>query len=207
FQEITSTLTTQAKVISKTCDRLKANKRLRTLLAVVLAFGNHMNGGTKKGQAYGFDLKILTQLADIKTFDNSKNFVMYVYEFCDRNYSDVLKVVEELSPFLKRASASLFAFDVLHKGYERVVESMKEIEELTDSEEKEMYDPDDCLLSTMSTFCKAAKSSMKKLTMNVSNLEIRCKRVMKQFAFGDDHKPERIEDLFKVLWEFMESIE
>ncbi|ETO22073.1 hypothetical protein RFI_15131, partial [Reticulomyxa filosa] len=110
FQEISSTLTTQFKVISKTCDKLKNNKRLRTLLTILLAFGNHMNGGTKKGQAYGFDLKILPQLADIKTFDNSKNFVMYIYEFCDRNYPDVLKVVEELSPMLKRASASLFYY-------------------------------------------------------------------------------------------------
>ncbi|ETO22072.1 hypothetical protein RFI_15130, partial [Reticulomyxa filosa] len=84
---------------------------------------------------------------------------------------------------------------------------MKEIKEVTESEEKEMYDTDDCFLSVIGKFYESAKTSMKNLTMNVGNLDTRRKRTMKQFAFGDDDKPEKIENLFKILWEFMESID
>ena len=59
------------------------------MFSIILAFGNHMNSGTKKGKQFGFDLKLLNILPSIKSFDNSKSLLMYIYEFCDRNYPKV----------------------------------------------------------------------------------------------------------------------
>ncbi len=39
---------------------------LRTVLELILAFGNYMNGGTQRGQADGFHLEILTKVKDVK---------------------------------------------------------------------------------------------------------------------------------------------
>ena len=50
----------QFKQVQKTCDKVRNNKSLKQLLTIILAFGNHMNAGTRKGQAFGFDLKILS---------------------------------------------------------------------------------------------------------------------------------------------------
>jgi hypothetical protein len=38
------------------------SKHLKTLLSLILRFGNYLNGGTKKGQAYGFKLSALEKV-------------------------------------------------------------------------------------------------------------------------------------------------
>ena len=43
------------------------------ILALVLAYGNHMNGNTQRGQADGFHLDVLLKLRDVKTKVPPKN--------------------------------------------------------------------------------------------------------------------------------------
>lgn len=40
---------------------------IRSVMELVLAFGNYMNGGTQRGQADGFDLEVLAKLKDVKS--------------------------------------------------------------------------------------------------------------------------------------------
>lgn len=48
------------------------SKSLKTVLAIILALGNFMNGGNRqRGQADGFGLEILPKLRDVKSSDNS----------------------------------------------------------------------------------------------------------------------------------------
>lgn len=44
---------------------------LRTVMELVLSFGNYMNGGTQRGQADGYDLGILAKLRDVKSMVRS----------------------------------------------------------------------------------------------------------------------------------------
>ena len=46
---------------------LPCSESIRSILELVLAFGNYMNGGTQRGQADGFDLRILARLKDVKS--------------------------------------------------------------------------------------------------------------------------------------------
>jgi hypothetical protein len=45
---------------------VRHNPALTKVLGLVLALGNHMNGGTHRGQADGFSLAILPKLKDVK---------------------------------------------------------------------------------------------------------------------------------------------
>lgn len=48
------------------------SKSLQTVLSIILALGNFMNGGNRtRGQADGFGLEILPKLRDVKSSDNS----------------------------------------------------------------------------------------------------------------------------------------
>jgi hypothetical protein len=47
-------------------DCLQKSARIEKLLAVTLNVGNHLNGGTQRGRADGFDLDILGKLAELK---------------------------------------------------------------------------------------------------------------------------------------------
>lgn len=51
---------------------------VKSILALVLAIGNYMNGGTTRGQADGFGLEILPKLKDVKSRDNSHNLLQFV---------------------------------------------------------------------------------------------------------------------------------
>ena len=57
---------------------LMTGERVRSVLALVLAIGNYMNGGTTRGQADGFGLEILPKLKDVKSKDNAHNLLQFV---------------------------------------------------------------------------------------------------------------------------------
>uniref|UniRef100_A0A8C4E4V1 Formin 1 n=1 Tax=Dicentrarchus labrax TaxID=13489 RepID=A0A8C4E4V1_DICLA len=55
---------------------------VRGLVGLVLALGNHMNGGSRvRGQADGFGLEILPKLKDVKSRDNRISLVDYVVSY------------------------------------------------------------------------------------------------------------------------------
>ena len=52
---------------------------MTSILGLVLAFGNYMNGGNvSRGQADGFELDILPKLKDVKCKNNSSNLLHYL---------------------------------------------------------------------------------------------------------------------------------
>lgn len=58
---------------------LKTSKEVPSILGLVLAFGNYMNGGNvSRGQADGFELDILPKLKDVKCKNNSSNLLHYL---------------------------------------------------------------------------------------------------------------------------------
>ncbi|KAM8846734.1 formin isoform 1-T2 [Synchiropus picturatus] len=70
------------RTVSSVCQALSERSSVRELMGLVLAFGNHMNGGSRlRGQADGFGLEILPKLKDVKSQDNRINLVDYVVSY------------------------------------------------------------------------------------------------------------------------------
>merc|ERR1719242_636991 len=203
FKEICDSLMSQYKTIGMACDKVRNNKNLKLLLTIILAFGNHMNSGTRKGQIYGFDLKILGQMTGVKSFDNTRSLLMYIYEFCDRKYPNALKVVDELTNVVKAASS--METETLKQAFGRIKENMTTIKNLVTSDEFENYDMDDQFLIVMEKFHKKADKGMKKFNMTVQNVMTSTKRVMKKYSFGTEDNPETIETFFKTWFKFFED--
>jgi len=203
FHEICDSLLDQYKTIGKACDKIRNNKNLKLLLTIVMAFGNHMNSGTRKGCAYGFDLKILTGMTGVKSFDNTRSLLMYIYEFCDRKYPNAIKVLPELMDTLK--SASSMEVETLKQAYQRIQDNMQEIKNLITSDEIENYDLDDRFIMVLTKFHKAASPKMKKFNMTVGNVMVSTKRVMKKFSYGSEDDPKTIESFFQIWWKFMQD--
>ena len=67
------------------CIELAENRDLPQILSLILTVGNYMNGGTRKGQADGFDLDILTKLDAVKgigTKSSTITLLDYVVKCC-----------------------------------------------------------------------------------------------------------------------------
>ena len=203
FHEICDSLLDQYKTIGKACDKIRNNKNLKLLLTIIMAFGNHMNSGTRKGCAYGFDLKILTGMTGVKSFDNTRSLLMYIYEFCDRKYPNAIKVLPELMDTLK--SASSMEVETLKQAYQRIQDNMQEIKNLITSDEIENYDMDDRFIMVLTKFHKAASPKMKKFNMTVGNVMVSTKRVMKKFSYGSEEDVKTIESFFQIWWKFVQD--
>eukprot|EP00975_Prorocentrum_lima_P005309 1148892-Prorocentrum_lima.AAC.1 len=53
------------------------NRKINRVLEVVLAIGNYLNGGTNRGQAYGFKMDSILKLKDARSSKNGKLNLMH----------------------------------------------------------------------------------------------------------------------------------
>ncbi|XP_026520343.1 formin-1 [Notechis scutatus] len=76
-------------IIHHVCKELITMKSVKNILALILAFGNYMNGGNRtRGQADGFGLEILPKLKDVKSRETGISLadyvVIYYLRHCDK---------------------------------------------------------------------------------------------------------------------------
>ncbi|XP_031656575.1 formin-like [Oncorhynchus kisutch] len=76
-------------IVSRVCKILMDTCSVREVMGLILALGNHMNGGNRtRGQADGFGLEILPKLKDVKSRDNRISLVDYVTSYYLRNLDE-----------------------------------------------------------------------------------------------------------------------
>ena len=61
-------------------NEIESSAKFRNVLEIILALGNIINGGTRRGEAYGFKLSSLRQMTDLRTTDNKKTLMMFLVE-------------------------------------------------------------------------------------------------------------------------------
>jgi len=200
FNEITDSLQDQYGSILRACSTMtmRENKEnLKLLLTIILALGNHMNSGTKKGRVHGFDLKFLTEMAAVKTFDNTRSLLMYLYEFCDRKYPNALKVVRPEMMNVVKAAASMET-ETLKQEFDRIKSTMNTIQDLVSADEVDNYDPEDRFPLVMAEFHKSASRRMVALKRTISNVATKSRALMREFCFGTEDSPQCIESFFGI---------
>lgn len=62
FADSVAKLQKEIEQVSKAIDEISASKHFRLVLTYVLKCGNYLNGGTKNGQAYGFQLSTMLKV-------------------------------------------------------------------------------------------------------------------------------------------------
>ncbi|XP_051265961.1 formin isoform X1 [Dicentrarchus labrax] len=82
FIEGIGSIQRKLNTVNSVCEALLESDSVRGLVGLVLALGNHMNGGSRvRGQADGFGLEILPKLKDVKSRDNRISLVDYVVSY------------------------------------------------------------------------------------------------------------------------------
>lgn len=108
---------------------MKSSKKFKSLLEVILAFGNYLNS-SKRGPAYGFRLQSLDTLLDTKSTDKKMSLLHYIVATIRQNFPELLNFDSELFCIDKASQVSLenVISDVseLEKGMEVV---RKEVEQ------------------------------------------------------------------------------
>ncbi|KAI9300264.1 hypothetical protein BJ944DRAFT_138775, partial [Cunninghamella echinulata] len=96
LQEILPELDTLQYAINE----LRHSQRFKTVLKIILAIGNHLNGQTIRGNAYGFHLDALLKMRDTKAesdgVHNVPTLLHYLVYFLSKSGQDVVHFKEDL---------------------------------------------------------------------------------------------------------------
>ncbi|CAG9819201.1 unnamed protein product [Phaedon cochleariae] len=116
-------VTPQVHAIISGSNSVKNSKKLRSVLEVVLAFGNYLNS-SKRGPAYGFKLQSLDTLLDTKSTDKRLCLLHYIVATIRQKFPELLNFDSELHYIDKAAVVSLENINTdvseLEKGMEAV---------------------------------------------------------------------------------------
>ena len=82
-------------------------KHFVTVLEGILAVGNHLNGGTYRGQARGFRLEMLLRLTDVKAVDRKTSLLHFVAKELKKSAPGVEFLATELASVKAAAALSL----------------------------------------------------------------------------------------------------
>jgi hypothetical protein len=64
---------------------LSTSRGFKRLLSLVLLIGNRLNKGTNRGQAQGFDLRVLTKLSLVKSADRKTSLLRFIAAYIDEH--------------------------------------------------------------------------------------------------------------------------
>eukprot|EP00466_Bigelowiella_natans_P014517 jgi/Bigna1/126865/aug1.3_g1573 len=73
-----SSLRVSLRLVNRALRAIRSSSALKQLLHLVLSIGNHMNFGTRKGNASGFDIQLLLTLSAIKATDRKSSLLDYI---------------------------------------------------------------------------------------------------------------------------------
>lgn len=111
------------QAILNASNAVKSSVKFRSVLEIVLAFGNYLNSN-RRGPAYGFKLQSLDTLLDTKSTDKRMCLLHYIVMTIRQKFPDLMDFDTELMYIERAAQVSLenLITDVheLEKGMENV---------------------------------------------------------------------------------------
>ncbi|KAM4529252.1 formin [Fundulus diaphanus] len=118
--------------VSCVCKVLLESSGVKEVMGLVLALGNHMNGGSRiRGQADGFGLEILPKLKDVKSRDNRISLVDYVVSYYLHNVDKNGGTEKSLFPLPEPQDVFMAAqvkFDDLSKDLKQLEQNLTRCE-------------------------------------------------------------------------------
>ncbi|XP_025994565.1 formin-like protein isoform X3 [Solenopsis invicta] len=99
-------ITPQIHAVISASSSVKSSKKLRSVLEIILAFGNYLNS-SKRGPAYGFKLQSLDTLLDTKSTDKRMCLLHYIVATIRVKFPELINFESELMYIDKAATVSL----------------------------------------------------------------------------------------------------
>lgn len=96
----------QINAVISGASSVKNSKKLRSVLEIILAFGNYLNS-SKRGPAYGFKLQSLDTLLDTKSTDKRMCLLHYIVATIRQKFPELINFENELLYIEKAGGVSL----------------------------------------------------------------------------------------------------
>lgn len=185
-----------AGVLLQVTDQIKTSKLLKEVFAFILAVGNNLNGGTSKGQAYGFKIDNLLRLADTKTIDKKSTLLHFIAR---KLGPEKTKLREELGALDDSAKVIV---DQVQSDFRHIDNHMKIIEGCLKKAVSSTH-PGDRYTEVMGAFHTDCKTRVEKLRLMVDRCEPELKVIIE--ILGEDKRPAA--EVLGVLAKFSRQLE
>lgn len=108
FEDLADSLSIQLCAVNSTSMSLKSSKKFRSVLEIILTFGNYMNSNKSSGAAYGFRLKgAFERLSDTRSNDKKQTLMEFIVETITEKFSSLLNLDSELLCITESARISM----------------------------------------------------------------------------------------------------
>lgn len=142
--------------VREACTEIEKSKPLKTLLEIVLAIGNYLNGGTPRGAAWGFKLDSLEKLDAMKENEGKKSLIHFIVYILEKSYPGILESFR-----LPRAEAAVnISISETHNDMRTVAQQIRAIRNELQSEHN---DKNDKFVSVFSSFQLKAEKQVQEL--------------------------------------------
>ncbi|KAF0983976.1 hypothetical protein FDP41_007891 [Naegleria fowleri] len=190
------------QTFEQSLEALKKSQHFKVLLGIVLAVGNYLNGGTKKGQADGFGLDVLPKLDETKDNVNGS-----LADYCvlkamkkDENFAEIL---EEFEIF---GRSKEFSLEDIKNQVESLVNNLNDFKKKIKTVQGKV-EPDDIFLKKMSAFFKKAKTDCDNIEKKFESFKKDFNDLLKFFSYKEsDIAKIDTKDFFGIIFNFVEMI-
>ncbi|XP_078590263.1 uncharacterized protein LOC144870284 isoform X2 [Branchiostoma floridae x Branchiostoma japonicum] len=173
-------------------EAMEVNANVQTVLGLVLAFGNYMNGGNRtRGQADGFQLEILAKLKDVKGKDGKTSLLHYLVIYFINKFDKAAGTEHAKLPIPEPNDinqATLVKFDDIGKDLRKLKRDLdgceKKVAEVVNSSEDKYIQP---FKDNMEIFVKKAQKEHQEQEHNLDACQKRFQQVV--IFFGVRPRP------------------
>ncbi|CAB3987732.1 formin-2-like isoform X1 [Paramuricea clavata] len=210
FSEIIYGIERSLACITESSNVITTNSEIATLLGLILAYGNYMNGNTQRGQADGFYLDVLLKLRDVKAKDSDMNLLQYTVKQYLKQYErslDKTKNESRLPSPVSLANAAQVSFDKLKEELLKISLLLDE----TEVQAKKILDvcspaQRNPFENKMRTFQTTAKRKISEETEKMAKAEVAFLEAVEYFRWESSEKKETPQEFFGLWAKFVDEI-
>eukprot|EP00028_Trichosphaerium_sp_Am-I-7-wt_P009750 CAMPEP_0168526838 /NCGR_PEP_ID=MMETSP0405-20121227/12229_1 /TAXON_ID=498012 /ORGANISM="Trichosphaerium sp, Strain Am-I-7 wt" /LENGTH=984 /DNA_ID=CAMNT_0008549803 /DNA_START=13 /DNA_END=2970 /DNA_ORIENTATION=- len=202
FENIKSSIEKPLNILHSACMQVKNSVSLKRMLGAVLTVGNYMNGGTKRGQANGYTLDVLSKLTVTKDLSGKLNIMEYMTRVMLDKYPNIKQMQHELNSVYEASRTSLNDVNVdLRQVQASLKASNTMCQMVTKDKSKGSFS------RVMPPFLTEAENTMKYITRKFERYQKEFKSLLLYFGYP----PTKIrligaDMFFGLLWEFTTRI-
>ncbi|KAI5752250.1 hypothetical protein M8J77_015180 [Diaphorina citri] len=192
FNDNIQLITPQVRSLHAASCSTRSSRKLRSLLEVVLAFGNYLNSA-RRGPAYGFRLQSLDAVPDTKTPDRRLSLLHFIVDTVRCKMPELMNFDSELTSLEKAASVCI----------ENILVDITELEKGMDLIRRECTGPHIPTTSPLRDFLTASEDKLRRLRQDATAAVEAFKDCVE--AFGEPARGTDANAFFPLLVRFIKA--
>lgn len=192
YSELVQDIKPDVVAATAACEEVKNSKKFSRILELVLLIGNYMNSGSRKGQAFGFQINFLTKIKNTKSSDGKTTLMHFLAQIVENKYPEILNFAEELMHVDHAARVSP---NQLQTNLNHIKKSIRELD--TDLKNFRPQNENDKFSTVMTSFVSQASTQYEVLENMFKKMEKLYEELAEFYVF--DTKKYSLDDFFSDI--------